>query len=624
MSSNTLQHASTNEGNNPKTKESLSRRSFLKGATSAGIITAAGSMLAGCAPLPSSDRQHNTAGDAEDPDLEARKAFEAEASPIPPIEPPASWDREADIIVVGSGGGGMASSIRLAMAGYSVIMLEKGQTTGGASRYAGHFVNFGGHKLAEKVQWAYPSYPYNPDAIVEYLNDLWQQTADPALLRIQAIEGPHCIDWMSDTLGVPWAPSDDKPTGMRALHWDGQITKTNAIKINDHLFNHLTDFATQHGVEILLETSAETLIVDDNTIVGIQAKQADKIQHFHAKRAVILTAGGFEMNRPMLKKYLPSLFDGLANVPCPPCNTGECIRMGLGVGADMAGYDSSASYDGGIWWQDYATYETRMTAHINKDGNQAVRQPWLRINSLGERVPYLGTTYQPYPYAPTGSPYVYGLTDQAGIEIMQPGGKTYVCFDSKYEDLVTSNYFKQGVCRVGKIIPADDPLIERVPEWQRDWRDAFNIMLEQGVIKKCNSIEELEKELGLREGLLVKAVKSWNEACEKGEDDMPTFKYDPSWLIPINEPPYYGAKIGGNIFTTKCGLKINPNMQVLNTEGSVIPQLYAGWHTAGGENGECNIAGKPFGGMYGEVCQTFVGGYIAAGAIMREDGKTDA
>ena len=322
-----------------------------------------------------------------------------------------------------------------------------------------------------------------------------------------------------------------------------------------------------------MSAEAKALVSDAGTVVGVKVAMGDDEVFLGAKKGVVLTAGGFEMNRPMLEKYLPSLFDGLANVPCPPYNTGECIRMGLGMGADMAGYDSTGSYDGGVWWKDYEPYETRMTAHVNKDGNQALRQPWLLINNRGERVPYLGTTYQPYPYKPSGCPYVFGLTDQATVEIMQPSGRTYVCFDSKYDELVSTNYFKQGVCRVGKTIPDDDPLIDRVPEWQRDWRTGFQQMIDAGAVQKCDTIEELEAALGLSEGLLVSAVEQWNAACEAGEDYLDAFKYDPSWLIPIDEPPYYGAKIGGNIFTTKCGLRINPKMQVLKPEGDVHCRL---------------------------------------------------
>lgn len=210
---------------------------------------------------------------------------------------------------------------------------------------------------------------------------------------------------------------------------------------------------------------------------------------------------------------------------------------------------------------------------------------------------------------------VHGLTDQAALEVAQPNGVTYVCFDSKYEDLVTENYFGQAVCRVGKIIPDDDPCIDRVPEFQRDWRTGFNQMVDQGAVVKCDTIEELESKLGLERGILSDAVKQWNEACERGEDYLESYPYDPSWLVSIDEPPYYGAKTGAHLFTTKCGLRITPRMEVLDVEGNVIPGLYAGWHTAGGSNGENMVSGHPFGGPFGDVGLSFLGGYMAAATI---------
>lgn len=130
--------------------------------------------------------------------------------------------------------------------------------------------------------------------------------------------------------------------------------------------------------------------------------------------------------------------------------------------------------------------------------------------------------------------------------------------------------------------------------------------------------------MGLEEGVLVNSVKKWNDACAKGEDYTAMYKYRPEWMIPINEPPYYGAKLGGHVFGSKTGLRITPKMQVVSTKGTVIPGLYAGWHTAGGSSGEGNPAGKPLTGMYADLGLALVGGYMAAGGIMEEDGKSEA
>ncbi len=51
----------------------------------------------------------------------------------------------------------------------------------------------------------------------------------------------------------------------------------------------------------------------------------------------------------------------------------------------MMGYNSMATYDGGVWWRDYDEFETELEVHLNKDGNQAVRQPWLSAASWRRR-----------------------------------------------------------------------------------------------------------------------------------------------------------------------------------------------------------------------------------------------
>lgn len=595
----------------------IDRRTFFKGALLGGTAAAAG--LAGCAPK--AEMADTGGSDARDKE---REAFEAAAAPIEPASVPESWDEEAEVIVVGSGAAGINAAIRLGQAGYQVLVLERNMELNGNSKHSSVFSNMGGHKAAEERKFAYPEYPYDVDRILEYVMSCQQQTGDPDLMRAMLVEGPKCIDWMNEKAGAKWVPMNPSPAGAGMLEWEGMSTPTNGINVNLIPLQLLTEQAQKDGAEVRANSNVDTLVFDGEAVVGVKVTDEEGEKFIHATNCVILCAGGMEVNRAMMAKYSATTLQGIANIATPPNGTGECIRMGQGVGADLAGYDSTGAFDGGVWWRDYDEFDTEMDCHINKDGNQVVRQPWLRINRDGNRVPYIGTSARVYPYVNDASPSSEGLCETAAIEMSQPGGKTYCIFDSKYEQLMLDNYFGQVICRKGKIFADDDPFYDRVPEYLRDWHTGFNDMVEAGVIRKCDTIEELEAALGLREGVLVDNVEKWNAACAAGEDYAATYKYPKEWLLALDEPPYYGAIVGGHVFGSKCGLKVNPDMQVVSTEGAPIPGLYAAWHTAGGSAGEGNPAGKPLTGVFADLGLAFVGGYMAAGGVMKKDGRADA
>lgn len=52
-------------------------------------------------------------------------------------------------------------------------------------------------------------------------------------------------------------------------------------------------------------------------------------------------------------------------------------------------------------------------------------------------------------------------------------------------------------------------------------------------------------------------------------------------LSSIRKAPYYGVTLGGIILSTGDGLRINTDMQVYNTDGQVIPGLYAAGDCSG-------------------------------------------
>jgi fumarate reductase flavoprotein subunit len=150
------------------------------------------------------------------------------------------------------------------------------------------------------------------------------------------------------------------------------------------------------------------------------------------------------------------------------------------------------------------------------------------------------------------------------------------------------------------------PNVERLPEWlgPHDWRTGVKKALNAGIIKKADTIEGLADQLGLKREILTESVKGWNQVCAKGDD--PEFGYEPSWLIPIAKGPFYGMRIGMQMGQTMCGLHINVDNQVIDTNGLPMKGLYAGTHTSGGT--------EAFAGGNGG---SWTGGYCAAEGLLK-------
>lgn len=592
--------------------ESTTRRQFLASAAAAGSAAIA----AGAGPVLFASADEAGGEDA------AKAEFEALQQPIPPLPVPDAWDEELEVIVVGSGGGGVFAAIRLGQAGYKVTLIERNFEIGGTTKYGANvFANFGGHRRANELGWALPEFPYDPEKVVEFLLERQNFSGDMELLREMAIQGPRCIDWMVDELGLNWHGSAPAPAAIGQMMMFDENEQFIPYWIRFDIYQRFLDAV---GVDIRLNTEVVGFVADESgAVVGLKVAGEDGGERYlKANRAVCLHAGGFEMNRALMVKYCPDCAQRIANIATMPYSTGEIFRMGLGVGADVSGFDTTGAFDSGIWWKEYDEYDPWFAAYPhNSDGNTVLRQPWLRINKLGERVPYFSTRGLSYPWVPRAGEMVSadGMCDQASLEMSQPDGKTYVCFDQKGYDACMEDRFEERVCRWVGENPHGE--LAEMPVEQR-WYTLMETAVEKGGIKKADSIEELEAMLGLEPGLLVSNVEKWNEACATGEDYMVAFKYPPQWLIPIDTPPYYGAVVGGNPFGTKCGLMIDPKMHVLAADGhKPIAGLYAGWHTAGGSSGENNYGGRPGTGMFADGALSYIGGFMVAESIIEEDGR---
>lgn len=522
-------------------------------------------------------------------------AFPAnDATPILPVSPPGSWDYECDVVVVGAGGGGLNAAARSAELGSDTICIEASAIQGGNAQSAGMCAVLGGSRLQESKRFALPSYPFDARKMTEWAMDEYHFAADPQLIYRIAEAGGKCIDWMADC-GVQWrlgeVPVYVAPKNSTLDH--------HVLKMKDAT-DAMFSYGQKHGVRYFFRTPATALIQDDNDrIVGVVAQQDFTTEiTIHARKAVILTAGGFCNNKALLDKYIPTAAMGCASSYLVLGETGECFRMGLGVGADVSGFNSSASFDGGVDWAS----EGGQWARFLYDGvTQLSRQPWLTIDRAGNRLRYMDSRVKK-----DGAAAIYALGDLATVQMTPPGHRGYIIFDAHYEEYLEG--FGQEHCR--KLITPDLQQIEKVPEHYRDWHHGVQDALDADVLKKRDSLEELERDLGFAEGILVQAVEKWNANCEAGEDDF-MYPMPKEWLHPIMTPPFYGCRIGGNLYGTKAGLMINDRMQVINTQGRVIEGLYAGWHTAGGACGENSYTGDVIlGSLLGDVSLAFCGGYL--------------
>ena len=150
-------------------------------------------------------------------------------------------------------------------------------------------------------------------------------------------------------------------------------------------------------------------------------------------------------------------------------------------------------------------------------------------------------------------------------------------------------------------------------------RDEYRIP--QCTMAKADTIEELAGSLDIDTEGLVDTVRQFNGAVTDGDfnptilDGKGTLGIQPpksNWALPIDTPPYLGYAVTCGITFTFGGLKIDHRTQVLNTEGSPIPGLYAAGELVGGlfYHNYPGGAGLMAGSVFGRI----------AGASAAEDG----
>ena len=172
-----------------------------------------------------------------------------------------------DVVVVGAGGAGLAAALTAAQNGADVVVLEKMAMVGGASSMAGGGTN------ATGSQWQ-QSYGIE-DSPEAYFMDIMENGHFFSVARtlwLYANTQGAAFDWLvaEDGAALPYVNSQPSPS---AEHSYGRTFSPEGGGAG--VVSALQQKVTDLGVEILLETPAQELMVTDGTVTGVKALAAD-------------------------------------------------------------------------------------------------------------------------------------------------------------------------------------------------------------------------------------------------------------------------------------------------------------------------------------------------------------
>lgn len=560
----------------------ISRRTFIGGALAASGAAAAG-MLGGCAPAQTSPEtaQAKSPDSTTTPSLEDIVVPHTASSKVTsfnmctfdtdepaPLNPPAQWDKEVDVVVAGTGGG-LAGAARAAHLGNSVIALEVADTYGGTSKSACLYYHATGTKTQTEAGL--------PDATEQlkefFLSQYPKGEKYPKHIENSLLGMKDLIAWSED-LGMEWEPGwiDGEQKVATCLAPKGSQEGGNSFRMLTMAEEFYDKVFRDNGGEYLFKTAITGLVMQDGAIVGVQATPRDGEPLFiKANKGVLLATGGMCNNIAMLKRYCPDGFYRTMLSNAGTNDNGDGIRLGLGAGAQLDGFNNHGHFDGGIESVDWN--HMLYAADV-----QIARQPWLQIDSRGTRQMYDITEYE-----------------NTGAQIAaMPESKVFSFFDANWEQYCEG--FVLPMCR--NLTKPDMPNQDRWGDLlDPDYRNGVKTAIDESRIKQGDTPEELAEAMGLDPKLVSAAFKEWNDMVASG--DGSAYGYQSEWLHPLDTPPFYGQALGAMMYSSRSGLSIDENQQVIAANGAVIPGLYAAGATSG----------RPASALCGDV------GYAAASAF---------
>jgi hypothetical protein len=497
-----------------------------------------------------------------------------------------SWDREADVVVIGGGAGGLVAAIAAREKGASVIIVEKNFDIGGRAMmsFGGLYIG-GGNRLQKDRQLGKDD---TPDKVFED----WSRPEKPIgrfsdreLVRTYADNNLDLFEWL-EKHGIRWEGYRPQPdrldrfrTRLNVVHWPNEVT---GPARGPGFVRPLAKTAREMGVEILLQQQMTQIYRESPTagrVTGIAVvdvdnnyRQGARRTNIRARKGIVVATGGSAGNaqfRTMFDPRLTEEYQAENSEWTQRTADGEIAAMQIGAAVGATACQTTQD--------DNLLNKGRMGKKSNGGGTEVypTAPHFFRARAIGLEVQdyqnvilvkenglrfYTETAHtRDYEY------YAAALAWTGDPKKMNGGGPIWAIFDA---DAVAREKWTVKP-------PHVDP---------------------DGYFFSADTVEDLARKIvneyqwrPMPAAALKATVERYNSFVDSGADT--DFK-KPKPLYKIAKPPFYAAWHTPALHDSYTGIRINSSAQVLDLHGQAIPGLYACGDSSGGfgQHGICRAA----------------------------------
>ncbi|MCV7757414.1 flavocytochrome c [Pluralibacter gergoviae] len=227
-----------------------------------------------------------------------------------------------DVVVVGSGGAGLAAAIQAHDEGASVLIVEKMPTIGGNTIKASAGMNAAETRF-QRVKGIQDSKEL---FYAETLKGGGNKN-NPELLQRFVENAPEAIEWLARR-GIML--NDITTTGGMSI--DRTHRPRDGSAVGGYLISGLVRNVNKRGIDVMLDTEVDEILFDGGEVRGVRLLTDEKEVITVQAKSVVVATGGFSANSQMVVKYRPDL-EGFVTTNHKGA-TGGGIALLEGIGAN--------------------------------------------------------------------------------------------------------------------------------------------------------------------------------------------------------------------------------------------------------------------------------------------------